>query len=176
MHRLLAFATITLLVVGSLPIAAQEQATTGGARMAAARTVGKRASSPVLPGTRSDIFATIQGNALDSSNGPLIDAVVRLRDARFGHIVDTQLTDKSGLFVFKMVDRGTYVVELMGDDFQNILAASRMLNVNAGEAVSAVVKLPFRSNSTPRAAAVLAEAAATGIAAMVPTEPISPGS
>jgi hypothetical protein len=58
-----------------------------------------------------------------------------------------------------------------------------MLNVNAGEAVSAVVKLPFRippfaglmgGASTPTAAAVTTEAAASGIAAVVPTADISP--
>ena len=48
----------------------------------------------------------------------------------------------------------------MSANDQTIIAASQMLNVNAGEAVSAVVKLPFRippfaglmgSSSTPSA-------------------------
>ena len=71
------------------------------------------------------------------------DVVVRLRDARFGRIVDTQLTDKSGMFAFNAVDPGTYIVEIIAND-ESVLAASQLLNVNAGEAISAVVKLPFR--------------------------------
>ena len=94
------------------------------------------------------------------------NVVVRLRDARFGRIVDTQVTDKSGLFEFKAIDPGSYIVEIVAND-QSILAASQLLNVNAGEAVSAVVKLPFRippfagvlgSASTPSATALAAAA------------------
>ena len=70
----------------------------------------------------------------------------------------------------------------MSDD-SSVLAASQLLNVSGGEAVSAVVKLPFRvrplagimgSASTPSATAVVTEAAASSIAAGVPTIPISP--
>ena len=124
----------------------------------------------------------IQGNALNSANGHLNSAVVRLRDARFGRIVDTQVTDKSGIFAFKAIDPGSYIIEIIGND-ESILAASQLLNVNAGEAVSAVVKLPFRvppfaglmgSTSTPSAALVATEAAASSIASVIPTIPISP--
>jgi galactokinase/mevalonate kinase-like predicted kinase len=92
------------------------------------------------------------------------------------------MTDKSGMFAFKVVDPGTYIVEMMGKD-QTLLAASQMLNVNAGEVVSAIVKLPFRvppfagllgSSSTSTAALIAGQAAATGIAAAVPTAPVSP--
>jgi hypothetical protein len=126
---------------------------------------------------------TIQGNALNSTNGQMSNVIVRLRDARFGRIVDSQLTDKSGMFAFKSIDPGSYIVEIVSND-QSILAASQLLNVNAGEAVSAVVKLPFRippfagimggSSATPTAAVLAAHAAATSIAAVMPTTPISP--
>ena len=106
-----------------------------------------------------------------------------MRDARFGRIVDTQVTDKSGMFAFKAVDPGSYIVEIMSND-QSILAASQLLNVNAGEAVSAVVKLPFRippfagilggTAGTPTATAVATQAAVSSIAAVAPTIPISP--
>jgi hypothetical protein len=70
---------------------------------------------------------------------------------------------------------------MIGND-QTLLAASQILNVNAGEAVSAVVKLPFRVppfagliGSSPASAALIAtQAAASGIAAVVPTTPVSP--
>jgi hypothetical protein len=186
MYRLVALATIALVAIASLPIAAQAPAVSGATQTATTRTVTKTAAQKMLPGTRPDVLTTIQGNALSSTNGQLTNAVVRLRDARFGRIVDTQLTDKSGLFAFKAVDPGTYIVEVMGSDTQSVLAASQMLNVNAGEAVSAVVKLPFRippfaglmgSSTTPTvttAATVTTEAAASGVAALVSTEDVSP--
>ena len=54
-----------------------------------------------------------------------------------------------------------------------VLAASQVLNVNAGEAVSVVVQLPFRPESflehlehaVPQALAVLSAAAASGVLA-----------
>jgi PDZ domain-containing secreted protein len=127
-------------------------------------------------------LTTIQGNALNSTNGRLNGVLVRLRDARFGRIVDAQLTDQSGLFAFKSVDPGSYIVEIMASD-QSILAASQLLSVNAGEAATAVVKLPFRlptfggimgSTMTATAAAVATAAAMGTVAAVVPTTPISP--
>src|SRR6266404_1402394 len=52
----------------------------------------------LLPGTKSNIFTTIQGNALTSTNGALPNSAIRLRDARFGRVVDATLSDRSGLF------------------------------------------------------------------------------
>ena len=110
------------------------------------------------------------------------DTLVRLRDARFGRVIETQITDKAGMFAFKVVDPGSYIVEIVGND-QTLLAASQILNVNAGDAISAVVKLPFRvtpfagllnSSIAPSAAMMATQAAATGIAAVVPTAPVSP--
>jgi hypothetical protein len=136
----------------------------------------------VLSDTRSRGFTTIQGNALDSANGQMANAIVRLRDARFGQIVETELTDASGLFEFHAVDPGSYIVEVMGSD-SSVLAASQILNVNAGEIVSAIVKLPFKipafagilgTNSAQTAAAIVSEAAANGVVAVVATDPVSP--
>ena len=71
---------------------------------------------------------------------------------------------------------------MMGDD-STVLAASQLLNVNAGEMVSAVVKLPFRVppfasamgvNSTPTASLLAAQAAANGVIAVATTTPVSP--
>jgi hypothetical protein len=138
--------------------------------------VGARMAARV--GARTQAFSTtIQGNALTSTNGQLANTMVRLRDARFGRIIDSQLTDQSGLFAFRTLDPGSYIVEIMGADSSSILAASQILNVNAGDIVSAVVKLPFRlppfagilggsaaSTATPAAAAaIVTEAAANGV-------------
>lgn len=167
MNRVLWSAAAAAIASVSL-VAAQQPIPAAATRLAA------RAGMPprVLPGTRSDVFTTIQGNALNSTNGALPNAAVRLRDARIGQIVDMQLTDKSGLFAFGAVDPGSYIVEIIAND--QILAASQLLNANAGEAVSAVVKLPFKTppfagvlgSTTPSAAAVTSQAAAAGILAM----------
>lgn len=173
-------AAVSLIAAGTLSVTAQQPApiratapvTTANATVV--RTAATRA--------RTDAFTTIQGNALNSTNGALADATVRLRDARFGRIVDTQMTDQSGLFAFKAIDPGTYIVEMMAND-QTVLAASQLLNINAGEAVSAVVKLPFRippfagvvgSTTNTSATALVSQAAASGITAVVPTAPVSP--
>jgi uncharacterized protein (DUF2141 family) len=177
-HARLAMAAASLIAAGTMSVAAQQQAPAGLMARAGA-TISKAAVAKV----KSDSLTMIQGNALNSTNGSLTDAIVRLRDARFGRIVGTQITDKSGLFEFKAVDPGTYIVEVITAQDQTVLAASQLLNINAGEAVSAVVKLPFRvppfagilgSTSMPSATAVASQAAASSITAMVPTAPVSP--
>ena len=175
MLRFLPITILSLLAFGASPSAQQQTASVvNQARNAATKAALSKAKEKAL--------TTIQGNALSSSNGQMNSAIVRLRDARFGRIVDTQITDKSGMFAFRAVDPGSYVVEIMSNN-QSILAASQLLNVNAGDAVSAVVKLPFRippfaglmgTSSTPSAAAVATQAAASSIVSVVPTVPVSP--
>ena len=135
-----------------------------------------------MPRAKGVGLGTIQGNALDSTNRKMVDARMRLRDARFGRIVDTQLTDKSGIFTFQKLEPGSYIVEIMADD-QSILAASDLLNVDGGQVVSAIVKLPFRippaaglAGGTARSTAwiIATQALASSIAAVVPTRPVSP--
>jgi len=98
----------------------------------------------LLPGTRTSILSSIQGNAVNQSNGPLADAVVRLRDARYGRIVGSVTTNKQGAFSFQGVDPGSYVVEVMTPAQNTVMASSPVLTVGSGEAISALVKLPFR--------------------------------
>lgn len=161
-----------LVAAGTLHVAAAQQS--AAAALQPSLTAGaRRAATRLLPGTRLDVLSTVQGNALSSTNGRLASAPVRLRDARLGRIVDTQLTDRAGSFAFTAVDPGIYVVELIGAD-RTVLAASELVTVNAGQAVSAVVKLPFRippfggllGNATPSAAAVTVAAAGSGVLAV----------
>lgn len=145
----------------------------------ASEAAPNRADAPTGPGTRNSMFATIRGNALDSTNGALPEALVRLRDARRGRIVSTQITDKLGVFQFLGVDPGNYVVELLAQD--TVLAASQLLSVNAGDAVSAVVKLPFQprplggllGHSISQAVAVASAAAAVGVLNVATTTDVS---
>jgi hypothetical protein len=128
------------------------------------------------------VLTTIQGNALDSVGRPMGNALMRLRDARTGRIVDTAATDPTGLFTFSAVDPGSYIVELLGED-GTVMASSQLLNVGAGEMVSALVKLPFKippfggllGHSVPSALAVTAAAATSGVlATSVAGEPATP--
>ncbi len=176
MSRILGVASALLVVGGSWSVSAQQPITV--ASPSAAKTLNARP----LPGPRSSILSVIQGTALNRNDAPMPDTLVRLRDARFGRVVQTQMTDKAGMFAFKVVDPGSYIVELLGTD-QTLLAASQILNVNAGDAILAVVKLPLSvtpfagllsSSIAPTAAMMATQAAATGIAAVVPTSPVSP--
>jgi hypothetical protein len=168
-----------LIVLATSHVFAQQQGTTAHAVTASSAVGGGLARA--FPATVRAL-TTIHGNALDSSDGPLVNVSVRLRDARFGRIIEMQYTDQSGIFVFKALEPGSYIVEIIAND-QSILAASQLLNVQGGEVVSAVVKLPFRvppfaevmgANTTQSAVGLALEAAATGITAVVPTDPISP--
>ena len=172
MSRCLPIALVVVFAAGSLPLTAEQQV---------ANVTGTVARVAV-PRSKSVGLGTIQGNALDSTNRKMIGARMRLRDARFGQIVDTQLTDKSGIFTFGKLEPGSYIVEIMADD-QSILAASELLNVDSSQVVTAIVKLPFRIPSAAGAAGgaakstawiIATQAIASSIAAVVPTRPVSP--
>ena len=176
-----ALVAVALTAAATLSVTAQNQSAAIAAKtIGSSRTGVTRAT---VSRDKGNALTTIHGNALTSTNGPLNDTIVRLRDARFGTIIGSQTTDKSGLFEFKSIDPGTYIVEVMaGQDQSAVLAASQLLNINAGEALSAVVKLPFRipqfagilGNGLPSAAAVAGQAATSSIVSLVPTTPISP--
>ena len=190
MYRILSTTIAVFIATATFEVSAQQPTRGLATPRASARAVvpsGSSASlsSPfvpgLLPGTRSNIFATIRGNALNSTNGALPSAAVRLRDALAGRIVDTQRTDESGFFGFRPVDPGAYIVEIVGND-QSILAASQLLIAETGEAVSAVVKLPFRipplagllGHAVQSAAAVSSAAATSGVLAATGTTQVSP--
>jgi hypothetical protein len=175
MPRIRYITAIAWLIAAAVHVNAQEPGSPDGVPQATvARARPARMAPPkMLPGTHPGVFSVIQGNALTSTNGALGDAIIRLRDARIGRIVETQLTDRSGLFAFPTVDPGSYILEIMGDDGSSVLAASQVLNVGPGEAVSAVVKLPFRipgfagimGNPGASLAAMTAQAASAGVLA-----------
>jgi hypothetical protein len=179
MYRILSSMVGVIIAVTTLGIAAQSPAP-ALATPSSGQTVSTVAPR-ALATARSISSTTIQGNTLTSTNGVLPDAQVRLRDARSGRIRDAQVTDRAGLFTFHSVEPGTYVVEIVGSD-QTVLAASQMLNVDVGDSVSAIVKLPFRTpllggllgHTVQSAAAVAAAAAASGVLAAKVTTQITP--
>jgi len=176
MPRIILATTAGWLIAATLHVTAQQPQGAAGPlpRAAVAHATPARIDPPkMLPGTRPNVFSAIQGNALTQADEALTSVVVRLRDARVGQIVGSATTDQSGLFAFPTVDPGSYIVEIMGQDQYSVLAASQVLNVGPGEAVSAVVKLPFNSpafvrivgTSTPSVNTVTTQAAAAGILA-----------
>lgn len=145
---------------------------------AAATLAASLSVSAQTPAARTDKFSsTIQGKTLDSTDHPLPNTLVRLRDARAGRIVGTQISDRAGAFTFRGVDPGSYIVEMVSADQQTVLATSPLININAADSVSAVVKLPFRApplagllGRTPASAALVTSvAAAAGVMATAVT-------
>jgi hypothetical protein len=191
MHRILSLAVGAVLVSASVQVLAQQPQAPRATRTVTPQQAPVARATSVVPTTapramagtptvmRTTVLTTIQGNTLTSTNGPLPGVIVRLRDARIGRIVDTQVSDRSGLFEFKVVDPGVYIVEIMGDD-QTVLAASQLLSVNSGEVISAIVKLPLRVLplagvlGTPSALAVTAAAGAAQVLAVQTTTDTSP--
>jgi hypothetical protein len=160
-----------LVLLATMSASAQQAGEAPRATASVASPV--RAAVPrVLPGTVESAFCNIKGNAIDSSGKKLSHFGVRLRDASFGRIVDRQVTDITGLFAFRPVDPGPYVVELLGIA-DSVLAASDLLSVGAGESVSVVVELPLGispyasliGHGDPHAAALMGAAGNSGVLA-----------
>jgi hypothetical protein len=154
---LIVAATVAVIATGSTPIGAQQT----------------KAVNTLLPGTRAGLFATIQGTAVDWTNDGMPNAVIRLRDARRGRVVDTVRTDKLGAFEFRSVDPGSYVAEMMAPANDAVVAATPIINVSSGESLSTLLKLPSHKpplggilgHTLPSALAVTSAAAAAGVLA-----------
>jgi hypothetical protein len=127
-----------------------------------------------LPAEPNPALITIIGSARTALNQPLPMARLRLRNARIGRVDAFTVSDADGSFTFERLEPGTYVAEIV-DENGDVLAASELLNVNPGETVAVVVKLPFRAKGAGwwfgTAAAVLGAAAAAGVLATAPTTP-----
>lgn len=133
------------------------------------------ASSPVR--SVGVAFGEIQGRAVDSDGAPLPRRKVRQRDVRTGRIIEGKLTDDRGVFTFRGVDPGSYVIELL-DDTDKALAASDMLTINPGDTASTIVRLPTKVRSlggmVGAAAVVVGTAAAAGVLALQVKDCVSP--
>jgi hypothetical protein len=175
---------IALLLVFAIGVhaTAQNQAAAPGSSRGTLSTPNGSGTAQVLPGTPQTAFGTIHISALSAANSPLPRWIVRLRDARYGRLVATNLTDDEGSFTFRDVDPGTYIIELIGGD-QTVRATSALLAVNAGASVFAVVRLPTeRGAITALLSVALAQAAALTMALagsadvppVQPTTPVSP--
>ena len=144
------------VVAGGVPVAAQQQAVASG-----------------IQGARAGLFSNIQGTAVNWTNSAMANAPVRLRDARLGRVLNSSMTDRFGAFEFRSLEPGSYVVELMSPAGDSVLAASPIINVNSGQSVATLVKLPFKApplggalgNSLPAVLAITSAAVAAGVLA-----------
>ena len=96
----------------------------------------------VLPAFAQDRPSTIGGTVLDPTAAPVPGTEVLLRTS--AGPARTAITDQSGAFRFAPVDPGSYVVEVMNPAQNAVMASSQVMNVGAGDVISALVKLPFR--------------------------------
>lgn len=175
-RRLIAISALAALSAISVP--AQEAAQPQTSRPAKlSRPARRGAVSPPV-----SALARVQGSALTAQSAGLPQAPVRLRDARYGRVVRTRLTDDHGFFAFPLIDPGSYVVELL-DERQQILAASQLVSVNAADVASVVVREPLpvtalsreASHSDSHLASITSAAAASGIlATRPPKDDVSP--
>ena len=154
-----------LLVVGTLSASARQA-------VAPTHVAMSGATSRTVSGTIADV-AEIDGTTLNSTNSVLANAHVRLRDARYGRIVDRQITDRHGMFAFRNIAPGDYIAELLSADESETLVTSGVLTLNGGDTAAIVLKLPFRispfaavlSTASPRAIALTLAAGASGVLA-----------
>jgi len=169
MHRLLTVVAVAASALAAVPARAQQPV------LAASHRPSAVVVTPT-PGSTA-----INGVTLTAQSAALPNANVRLRDLGSGRIIDATTSDKNGTFMFLRVEPGTYVVELIGRE-ESALAASPMLNLNADELISTVVKLPgstpaagFLSRGLPALVGVAAASAAAGVlASNTPGQPVSP--
>jgi hypothetical protein len=118
------------------------------------------------------LSAAIEGTAVNWTNAALANAPVRLRDARLGRAVQNAVTDRFGAFEFRDLEPGSYVVELMGSG-SDVLAATPIINLDSGQSMAALVKVPFKNpplggalgKSLPAALAITSAAVAAGVLA-----------
>lgn len=159
--------------VSTISVPAQQPVASGTGRFA---ETGAR----VLAEPTRSVFTAVEGSVLKADSSKFAGALVRLREARIGRIVLTQQADEDGLFRFRPIDRGSYIVELLADE-KTVLAASPLVNVNAGEIAQTVIREPLLADpatvasfADAHATAVRAAAATSGILARQPGDAVSP--
>jgi hypothetical protein len=91
-------------------------------------------------------LSSIPGTAVNWTNTPLVNAPLRLRDARYGRIVGSAVSDRFGAFEFRGLQPGSYVVELMNASMEVVLATSPIVNLGTGDTVATLVKLPYKQS------------------------------
>jgi hypothetical protein len=142
-------AALTVIAVGATAVGQQPQGTS------ITRRSGAQLDTPAVA-----MWATsVTGCAWTTTNDPVPDATVRLRNLLSGRIEASTVTNASGEFVFGDVEGGTYVVELLGKSGR-VVALGAPFTVAPGEMVATFVRL---GPSAPWLTGVLSNAAAAAV-------------
>jgi hypothetical protein len=140
--------------------------------MAAASDAARTAAA--RPATTSSSSTSIMGSAWNADNSPIPGARVQLRDLVSGKVRAAAVADENGRFTFTNIERGTYVVELVGQNGK-IITVGHAFVIAPGETVATFVRLgdrvPWFSGFFNNAAgAVVSTASSQGIAAIAPVQ------
>jgi hypothetical protein len=162
------------VVLSTTIVSAQQAARLGTAVKATPQTANlaaRRASR--------DIRSLINGVAIDSTQQPLPNVSVRLRNLAANEIEQTVASNARGEFSFAARPEVPYVLEI-ADQAGRIVAVGDVIVVNAGEVAGAVVALPSRLPALAgvfgeTASSVISAATGTGLTVVDPTLPkVSP--
>jgi hypothetical protein len=153
-------------------VAACVSLTSAGVPVSAQQAQPQVAAQNAVQATRG-LLSSIPGTAVNWTNAPLVNAPLRLRDARYGRIIGSAVSDRFGAFEFRNLEPGSYVVELMNASSDVVLATSQIVNLGTADTVATLVKLPFKQpplgsafgGVRPTALAIGAAAAAAGVLA-----------
>ena len=86
---------------------------------------------------------SIVGHAWAADNTPIEAAKLRLRNVANGRIEATATADETGRFIFKDVESGSYVVEIV-NDAGKVVAVGHSFTIARGETIGTFVRLGGR--------------------------------
>lgn len=163
------------VVLSTSIVSAQQAVRPGTAAIKATRQTATAAAQK----SARDIKALINGVAVDSTQTPLPNATVRLRNLEANEIEQIITANELGEFSFVAQPNVPYVVEI-ADRAGRIVAVGDVLMANVGEVAGAVVSLPSRLPALAgvfgdTASSVMSAATGTGLTVVDPTLPkVSP--
>lgn len=163
------------VVLSTSIVSAQQAVRPGTAAIKATRQTAIAAAQK----SARDIKALINGVAVDSTQTPLPNATIRLRNLEANEIEQIITANKLGEFSFVAQPNVPYVVEI-ADQAGRIVAVGDVVIANVGEVAGAVVSLPSRLPALAgvfgdTASSVMSAATGTGLTVVDPTLPkVSP--
>lgn len=163
------------VVLSTSIVSAQQAVKPGTAAVKATRQTATAAAQK----SARDIKSLINGVAVDSTQTPMPNATIRLRNLETNEIEQIIIADGRGEFSFAAQPNVPYVVEI-ADQAGRIVAVGDVIMANVGEVAGAVVSLPSRLPALAgvfgdTASSVMSAATGTGLTVVDPTLPkVSP--
>lgn len=98
----------------------------------------------------SEALGQIAGTARDSIGQPMPNALVRVRNIEIGPTAGSTVTGAAGQFAFKGLNRGLYVVEVVGATGR-VVATSALISLTSGQMAARSVGVTAPAVSTAQA-------------------------